>query len=110
MRNGSHPAELIHRGVLHIRVPLGYQENFLTLHHGLFQGRNGFFPPHVKMQNHVREYHQSPQGQYRHGNSCRFFLSGHSFLLQTNGKIAVCLAAVFPAPGTPPGNKQNRFL
>ena len=59
--------EVLQTGLLHGKVPLGNQKNGQALCHGMIQGLDGGPPAHVKVEQHIGEDGQAPEGQYRHG-------------------------------------------
>ena len=64
----AHFIEVLLLGVLHGVVPLGHQENLAVALHGLFDGQDGFFPAHVKVQQHGGEHDDPPHGNGRQCN------------------------------------------
>ena len=60
--DGSDLAQVAPFRIFRVIAFLADKENLLLVHHSLFQRGQGLFPPHVKMKDHVRKEHQSPQG------------------------------------------------
>ena len=65
VRDGAHAADILHRGIVHIRVVLGGQKDALILHHRPFERLHGLFAPHVEVEHHVRKHHETTKRQHR---------------------------------------------
>ena len=69
-------AQIFRGRVWVIHILLRHEENLLVIHHRFLQGGDRLRAADVKVQHHMREYHQPPQRQHRHRQIG--FLSGHS--------------------------------
>ena len=66
LRHNAYLVQLIQRRILLILVHLRNQKNFSVGVHCHIQRTQRFFPAYIKMQQHMREQHQTAQGQHRH--------------------------------------------
>ncbi len=66
LRHHPHLIKLLLSRIIGRKVLLGHQEDFPVAVDGLVEGQHRFFPPHVKVENHIGEEHQPPKSQHRH--------------------------------------------
>ena len=59
MRDGTHMEHVVHRRIIHVHIVLCRQEDAAVIRHSPVQRLDRFFPAHIKMQDHMRKYHQS---------------------------------------------------
>ena len=65
--DGAHLIQVVHPRLLHPDVLLAHQEHRTAGGHGRFQRPDGALPGHLKVDEHIGEHRQPPQGDGGHG-------------------------------------------